>query len=80
MLKFLAMLMLAYLVVASITFQLRHPWMTNTENLLNIKTALVFGKIEYKDTVRGQISEAVSPAKWEERKAKLKGWYEGLTQ
>jgi hypothetical protein len=44
---YLAMAAFVYLAVASITFQLRHPWMTDTERFLYFGRAIVFGSATY---------------------------------
>lgn len=43
----LLMTFIAYLVVASVVFQLRHPWATETECLYYLPKALMFGSVSY---------------------------------
>jgi len=38
-----------YWIVAGITFQLRHPWATEVEQLIHIKDVFTFQKIPYKE-------------------------------
>lgn len=38
-----------YVVVATVTFALRHPWMTDTERTIYFPRALVFGSVDYSE-------------------------------
>lgn len=40
-------LLVAYALVASIVFQFRHPWMTETERFVYLPRALAFGSVDY---------------------------------
>lgn len=46
-LVFCAIIALLYMIVAETVFGFRHPWMTDTERLVYIKSALMFRKVEY---------------------------------
>ena len=39
----------AYLVVASVVFRFRHPWMTDTELIIHTIDALTFQTVPYHD-------------------------------
>lgn len=39
----------AYALIAQIVFSFRHPWMTDTERLLNFHKALLFQRVEYQE-------------------------------
>lgn len=42
-----AALVFVYVILALTVFSFRHPWMTQTENLLYIGRALTFGTVAY---------------------------------
>lgn len=44
------MAFMIYVVIASVTFSFRHPWMTETERFMNMGKALKFEKVSYKET------------------------------
>lgn len=39
----------AYLIVASVVFRFRHPWMTDTELIVHTIDALTFRSVPYHD-------------------------------
>jgi hypothetical protein len=39
----------AYLIVASVVFRFRHPWMTDTERIVHTIDALTFRSVPYHD-------------------------------
>lgn len=45
--KVVGVALLVYLAFASIVFQFRHPWMTETERFLYTWEAITFGTVEY---------------------------------
>jgi flagellar biogenesis protein FliO len=45
----LVILAFVWLVTANVVFKFRHPWATETETLLNIKSMVLFQKVPYSE-------------------------------
>lgn len=45
----LVILLILWIVLSEIVFSFRHSWMTDTERLIYIKSALLFRKVAYHD-------------------------------
>ena len=43
---------MVYYVISTMTFSIRHPWMTEMEVLFNFPKVMTFQKIEYKDHIK----------------------------
>mgnify|MGYP003644995661 CR=1 FL=1 len=46
-------LFVVYLMIATFTFSVRHPWATDMEKFIHVGDALMFNKISYKE-MRGE--------------------------
>lgn len=43
-----------YVMVAGITFRIRHPWATETETFMNLGKAIKFETVDYSDMRKGE--------------------------
>ena len=41
--------LVGWFMISSITFTIRHPWVTNIEHMMHITDSLLFKKISYKE-------------------------------
>lgn len=41
------MFVVVWLAISGFVFKVRHPWVTDTETLLNLPTVMTFGTVEY---------------------------------
>ena len=49
LMRWLGILAFVYFVVASLTFNIRHPWATDMEIWMHMGDALTFGTVDYWD-------------------------------
>lgn len=47
--KWAAGLLVAWIALSSIVFQIRHPWMTDLEVMLRLPDAMMFRSVDYWD-------------------------------